>query len=264
MYVCVKFGYMQGYLSKFHGLRLFSLENAGSIVKGKNSAVKLLANYISKGLVCKVRRNLYGVTNPATGHILADQYEIASAITSSAYISYHSALEYYGLANQVFNTVYVSSESRFNDFEFDGRTYHYCNSNSKTGITAPLMSGKVRVTTLERTVIDCIDRIDRSGGTEELLQSIQAIQYLDEKQLMEILSDYDKATLYKKAGFVLEHYRNQLHLSTNFFDICSKRNNVGSKILTSVEDCPRYDSKWRIYVPEICYAMTQSTDYESV
>ena len=255
---------MQEYLTKFHTLKLFTLNDATAVLGKRGAASELLKNYISKGLLCKVRRNLYGVTNPATGHILADQYEIASAITSSAYISYHSALEYYGLANQVFNEVFVSSESRFNDFEFDGRIYHYCNSISKTGIAVPMMSGKVRVTTLERTVIDCIDRIDRSGGTEELLQSIQAIQYLDEKQLSAILADYDKATLYKKAGFVLEHFRNQLHLSKEFIEKCSNKNNVGSKVLTSAEDCPRFNSKWRIYVPEIFYDIAQSTDYEGI
>ena len=127
-----------------------------------------------------------------------------------------------------------------------------------------MMSGKVRVTTLERTVIDCIDRIDRSGGTEELLQSIRAIQYLDEKQLSAILADYDKATLYKKAGFVLEHYRNQLHLSKEFFEKCSNKNNIGSKVLTSAEDCQRFNNKWRIYVPEIFFDITQSTDYEGI
>ncbi len=255
---------MHEYLIKLHNLKLFTLEEAANVLGKKGAASELLRNYVDKGLVCKVRRNLYGVTNPATGHILADWSEIGSSITPSSYISYHSALEYYGLANQMFYDVYVSSESRFNDFEFDGRTYRYCGSGSEKGITTPLMSGNVKVTTLERTVIDCIDRIDRSGGTEELLQSIRSVQYLDENRLLEILEDYNKATLYKKTGFVLEHYGDRLRLSKDFFDCCREKDNVGSKLLASSEACTKFDSKWRIYYPEIFYDLVQQDDYEIV
>ena len=82
------------------------------------------------------------------------------------------------------------------------------------------MSGNVKVTTLERTVIDCIDRIDRSGGTEELLQSIRSVQYLDENRLLEILEDYNKATLYKKTGFVTVKETDEEYIMVNNLIMC--------------------------------------------
>ena len=90
------------------------------------------------------------------------------------------------------------------------------------------------------------------------------MQYLDENRLLEILEDYNKATLYKKTGFVLEHYGDRLRLSKDFFYCCRQKDNVGSKLLASSEACTKFDSKWRIYYPEIFYDLLQQDDYEIV
>ena len=86
---------MTGFLDKFHELKIFTLDDATHIVKSKTYAMTILRGYIDESLVVKIRRNLYGVTNLATKHIEANRYEIASALTSTAYISYHSALEFW-------------------------------------------------------------------------------------------------------------------------------------------------------------------------
>ena len=241
---------MKGFLDKFHELKIFTLDDAARIVKSKTYAMTILRGYIEETLVVKIRRNLYGVTNLATKHIEANRYEVASALTPTAYISYHSALEFYGMANQVFNTIYVASESRFNSFEFDGLSYIYAKSQTDIGIETPIMSYGIRVTSLERTVIDCIDRIDRCGGSEEMLQCFGMIMHISEAKLMEVLASYDKATLYKKAGFVLTRFRSRFNLSDAFFQICRERANVGSKVLTSYEDCTEYDREWNLSYPD--------------
>jgi predicted transcriptional regulator of viral defense system len=241
---------MKGFLDKFHELKIFTLDDATRIVKSKTYAMTILRGYIEESLVVKIRRNLYGVTNLATKHIEANRYEVASALTPTAYISYHSALEFYGMANQVFNTIYVASESRFNSFEFDGLSYMYAKSPTKIGIETPIMSYGIRVTGLERTVIDCIDRIDRSGGSEEMLQCFRMIMHISETKLLEVLASYDKSTLYKKSGFVLSRFRDRFKLSDDFFQTCRERANVGSKELTSYEDCNEYDREWNISYPD--------------
>lgn len=241
---------MKGFLDKFHELKIFTLDDAARIVKSKTYAMTILKGYIEESLVVKIRRNLYGVTNLATKHIEANRYEVASALTPTAYITYHSALEFYGMANQVFNTMYVASESRFNSFEFDGLSYIYAKSPTDIGIETPIMSYGIRITTIERTVIDCIDRIDRCGGSEEMLQCFGMIMHISEAKLLEALASYDKATLYKKAGFVLSRFRDRFNLRDDFFEICKERANVGSKVLTSYEDCTEYDREWNISYPD--------------
>ena len=241
---------MKGFLDKFHELKIFTLDDAARIVKSKTYAMTILRGYIEESLVVKIRRNLYAVTNLATKHIEANRYEVASSLTPTAYVAYHSALEFYGVANQVFNTMYVASESIFNSFEFDGLSYMYAKSPTNVGIETPVMSYGIRVTSLERTVIDGIDRIARCGGSEEMLQCFGMIMHISEAKLMEVLASYDKATLYKKTGFVLSRFRGRFNLSDDFFQICRERANVGSKVLTSYEDCTEYDREWNLSYPD--------------
>ena len=68
--------------------------------------------------------------------------------------------------------------------------------------------------------------------------------------MMEVLASYDKATLYKKVGFVLSRFRSRFNISDDFFETCRERANVGSKALTSYEDCTEYDREWNISYPD--------------
>jgi len=43
------------------------------------------------------------------------------------------------------------------------------------------MDSLVKVTDIERTIVDCFDRIARAGSMEELIHSISLITYLNER-----------------------------------------------------------------------------------
>ena len=58
---------------------------------------------------------------------------------------------------------------------------------------------------------------------EELLLCIGMIPYLDSRKLADYLSAYDTIFLYKKAGYILEHYRDALKLPDAFFDACRNK-----------------------------------------
>ena len=99
--------------------------NKQEIVKEFDS-VKQLDNWISKQLkskkIKKVRNGLYVLVDSA-GYVFSSKFEIASKISKDSYVAYHSALEYYGVANQVFSDVIVCSTTRFNSFEFEDVEY---------------------------------------------------------------------------------------------------------------------------------------------
>ena len=80
----------------------FTMSDVYMLVGNKKTASSLVFRLIKKGLVKKIRNDLYSCINLADGSILASRYQIACGINDSAYISYHSAFEYQGMANQVF------------------------------------------------------------------------------------------------------------------------------------------------------------------
>lgn len=253
---------MKDYMRKLHGIKLFTLQDVSALTGNENTAQSLLASGTSDATICHIRTNLYGVTDLATGQCAANKYEIASNISETACVAYHSAMEYHGLGHQLFNEMSVISDSTFRTFEFEGVTYVRRQPKITEGVIVPVMNSKVRVTDLERTVIDCIDRIKYAGGLEELLNNFTNVAYIDEVKMKTYLDAYGKASLYQKAGFLLSMYKKQWRLSAGFFNHCKARIGKSTRYLTDVADHTDYVSEWRLCVPEnMSYLMEQGGIY---
>ncbi|QVK19331.1 hypothetical protein KHQ81_06480 [Mycoplasmatota bacterium] len=232
-------------------LSVFSLANVEQLTNNKKTAYSLLGRLMRKGLVKKIRNNVYSCVNPATNQVIASRYQIACAITPSAYISHHTAFEYFGLANQVYYEVYISSETRFRDFEFEGVSYKYVASKINSGVIKPKNTEGIRVTDLERTVIDNIKDFQKIGGFEELLKCLERVQYLDEDKLKTYLGCYTIQALYQKTGFLLENYMLDVQLSEDFIQYCrSKIGNSTRYLLKEYTNAGYYNSEWKLVLPE--------------
>jgi predicted transcriptional regulator of viral defense system len=254
---------MKKYLEEFHKLKVFGKQKAIDIIKDTNTAKDILRRYKQDGLISQVRRNLYVATDLVTKSSIATPFEIGSQVTPSAYIAYHSALEYHGLSNQQFYKVYVSSKERFNDFDYEGLHYRCYESRLSAGILTPTGNPLVKVTDLERTVVDCLDYIDRTGGLEELLACFSPITYLKEDKLLEYLEGYDKQVLYQKAGFILSYFKTQMQLSDTFFVTCKSKTGKSIRYLTDATESNTFFKEWNLYAPSnILSSIEQgTTDY---
>ena len=110
-------------------LKVFNLQDVCELTDNINTAKSLIRTLLSLNYIKRVKHNLYAVCNIEFKSVIADQYMIASKIKDDSYISYHSAFDYYGVKNQMFYTVYVSSKKRFGNFEFDGYDYSFVKQN---------------------------------------------------------------------------------------------------------------------------------------
>lgn len=248
---------MTGY-NELAKLNAFSLLDAEKRAGNKKTAYSLFARLTKKGLVKKIRNNIYSCVNPATGQVIASKYQIACASSNSAYISHHTAFEYYGVANQVYYEVYISSDNRFKDFEFEGISYTYVASKMSKGVIEPKNSERIRVTDLERTVVDSIKDFEKIGGFEELLNCLSVIHYLNEEKLLVYLDLYNIQVLYQKTGFLLEHYMNEMQLSKGFIEYCIYKTGNSTRYLLkeTIYGCT-YNSKWKLMVPEGLYDIAE-------
>lgn len=228
---------------------VFTMEYVNQYYNKIESARSAVKRLMGKGLAVKIRNNLYTCISGETDAPLANRYQIASAITSTSYVSHHTAMEYYGISDQVFYEVYVSSEETFRDFEFDGYVYHCVCSKCNAGIESVNFSGGVRITDKERTVIDSIKDMDKIAGLEEVIDNIQSIPRLDENRLLAYLECYCNQFLYQKTGFLLETQKERLSIPDEFFKACKERVGLSKRYLT--KDCQegKYDCNWRLVVP---------------
>ncbi|NLY70656.1 MAG: hypothetical protein GX076_03090 [Clostridiales bacterium] len=230
---------------------VFSIEDVNKHTKNQKTAYSQINYLMKKGLIKKVRKNIYSVVNPATGQIIANRYQIACAITNTAYLSHYSAFEFYGLTNQVFYEVYVSSETKFNNFEYDKVTYKYVASRMKEGVVNAKNTTGVRITDLERTVIDSIHDFNKIGGFEELLNCLDSVHYLDDSKLIKYLNIYNTQGLYQKVGFLLNNYRKEMQLSKEFIAYCKSKIGKSTRYLVNEQKgTSSYNSEWRLMVPK--------------
>lgn len=236
------------YYEKLLQLKCFSFDDAAKIFGDERKTKNILYTLKKKGLLQSVRRNYYVTISLETKEAVATPFEIASSITKNSYISHHSAFEFYGLANQVFSNIYVSTGQEFREFEFGGRCYHCMKTQRDFGIS---LQKKIRVTDLERTVLDNIKDFDKVGGLEELLRCLEMITILDEGRLTAYLGKYHNQFLAQKAGYLLSFYP-QMKLSHAFFDYCKK--NIGNSSRYLYHDLKEEKSiflkEWNLCIPE--------------
>ncbi|MFA5513896.1 MAG: type IV toxin-antitoxin system AbiEi family antitoxin [Sphaerochaetaceae bacterium] len=237
--------------SKLAKIPVFSIRDVERLTNNIKSAYSALSRMTKRGQVKKIRENIYSYVNPATAQIVATRYQVACAVTNTAYISHHSALEYYGLANQVYYEVYVSSDTKFREFEFEGIAYKYVASKVKNGVTEAKNTTGVRITNLERTVIDSIKDFEKIGGFEELINGLEGIHFLDETKLKIYLDCYDLQVLYQKTGYLLGHYKKEMQLSDAFIQYCKSKIGKSTRyLLQKSTNDTYYNSEWKLIVPE--------------
>lgn len=240
------------YLDKLIELGCFSRQDVVALVGTEKAAHSLLHDYVNAGYIERIRRDLYTTISLETKQPVSNRFLIATRIANDAYVSYHSAFEYYGYANQVFHEVYVTTTSRFRDFSYDGITYTRVSPRIDSGIITT--NTEIRVTDLERTVIDSIYFFEKIGGLEELLRCLMLVPSLQTDKLIAYLDDYGQANLYQKSGFLLAEFSEQLGLTKSFFEYCKSKIPKSKKYLYSGKDPLSRNfvlhDDWMIFAPE--------------
>jgi len=239
----------------------FSRGDLIALTGSEAAANSLIYSYKKKGLIRGVRRDLFAAMSLETKQPIPDRFVIGSRIAPDACVSQHSAFEYYGYANQVFYDVYIASSARFREFEFDGYTYRHIALTYSSGIEE---RRGVRVTSIERTVIDGIADFEKIGGLEELLRCIGMIPRLNGGKLLACLNDRGNGFLRQKAGYILEHYKEDLGLTDDFFTACADGMPGGKRYLyNALRNEPNVlNRKWRLFVPPELSAITSQGEIE--
>jgi len=229
-------------------LHCFTRAEVAALTGSAVSAKTLLTEYRRRGYVDHVRRGLWVALGLDDHEPVASRYELATAINQGAYVSHNSAFAYHGYANQVTYEVSVTSATEFKPFEYGGLDYRWFAPRISAGVASPMPG--VRVTDLERTVLDLANDIDKVGGLEELLSGLDAVPYLDPGRLSQYLGLYGKQVLYQKAGYLLGLFP-ILRLPESFFAECEARKGKSVRYL-SADLRPSeqvYDKRWQLYVP---------------
>lgn len=192
---------------------------------------------------------MYTCTSGEMGAPVANRFQIASHIAPTSDVSHHTAMEYYGITNQVYYDVYVSSEASFQDFTFDGYTYCLWCQKIQKGLKNHLIAGGIAVTNLERTIVDSIKDMDKISGIEEVAQNMESVHRMQEKRLLKYMELYQNQFLYQKIGYLLWQHKERMGVSDSFFEKCKKHIGKGKCYLIHDPKGGCYDNTWNLVVP---------------
>ena len=79
-------------------LRCFTHSDMLRITGSESAAQWQIKNYLKKGYIERVRRDLYAVISLETDQPIPSRFQIASRASDDACVSHHSAFEFYGYA----------------------------------------------------------------------------------------------------------------------------------------------------------------------
>jgi len=186
-----------------------------------NTQRELLVYHVKKGHVIKIRRGLYAVVSRAVSdpnNMPVDAYLIAGRVMKDSLLSHHTALDFHGVAYSIYHTFYFYSHSAIKSFQHQGNAFFRI-PFSKTLIEKKqeFLGAKkqdrqgldICVTSLERTLVDILDRPELAGGWEEIWRSFGMVATLDLDLILKYSLVLDNATTTAKVGFFLETHQKE-------------------------------------------------------
>jgi predicted transcriptional regulator of viral defense system len=221
--------------------------------KHNRSIVNMLYRLKKQGRVLQLTKGVY---SGALAAVPLNRYSVPSALREDAVLALHSALEWHGVANQVFQTVYYFSAFPRRDIQVDDRTYHRVaplralhNERHKL-FQVQLGPDQVLATSRERSFVDCLVFLDYSGGVEELDKCLAMFPSFSFAAALEYLKLLRKPWLYSRLGFLLDRHADKLFFRGDPRDQFLRRLPKGVAYLGSKHPGNRWVPTWRLMVPE--------------
>ena len=205
---------------------VFTTEEVVDFLRRRGSASRwthkaLLAHHRRQGHIRRLRRGLYAAVAPGThsARVSADPYLVASKLTGDAVLAYHTALAFQGRAHCALNRFFYVTRHRTRPCSIGSHTFRgvllpkalRTKRKEHMGVKAFDRSGlSVRVTTLERTLVDVLDRPQLTGSWEEIWRSLESIEFFDLDAVVEYALLLGNATTVAKVGYFLDQHHERL------------------------------------------------------
>ncbi len=220
-----------------------------------------LAYHRKAGRIVRVRRGLYAAVPPGAN---ADSYPVnpflvAAKLTPDSVLSHHTALEFHGKAYSIYTHITYSASRPleplvFRSYTFQGtqfpRALVRAEKTDAGVLTAECAGMDVRVASLERTLVDVLDRPELSGSWEEIWRSLESVEFFDLDKVVEYALLLGNATTGAKVGLFLEQHREALMVDDQYLNaLRDMRPRQPHYISRSKRKSGRLVPEWNLVVP---------------
>jgi predicted transcriptional regulator of viral defense system len=182
-------------------LDIFTLDELKNKFNNKFQDInELVENLVHKKILSRIERGKYCRAN------FNDEKVIGCFICDSGAIAYWSALNTHGLTEQFSNNLFIQTSRPKRSKTIFGTSYKFVNI-VPSKITGILLLGqgnkKYRITDIEKTIVDCFDLHEYSGGYAELIREFNQAKLSSDKMIT-YCTAIDNIAATKRMGFLAE------------------------------------------------------------
>lgn len=234
---------------------VFTLSEAQETASVSDYAIRLiLSGLVKKKWLIRLTGGKYLIVPleaGETGEHTENWFVIAKNLIDPKpyFISHYSALDIHEMVTQPVLTSYISTPIRRIPKNILGATFRfiYTKPEDLWGLEDiwVTQSQKVKTSDLERTIIDCLDRPDLSGGISEVAKGIWTKRNeIDYSKLADYAKKLGRKSVIKRLGFILETYSlgNQETLSALKKEITSSYTLLDPSLPAS----GRFKNSWKV------------------
>lgn len=227
----------------------------------------LLRRYVADGRLLRLRAGLYAVVPRGAGAATApvDPYLVATKLAPDATVAYHAALQFWGKAYSVWQRFHFVTETSTRALRFRGLQF------VPVKVPLPLRrlpaseqhvtdqrhaGGTVRVTTLERTLVDVLDVPSNAGGWEEVWRSLEMVEFFDLDAVSSYVVKRGSALTAARVGFFLDQHREALMVEDKHLEPLRRLRPRQPRYLDTRRQPGTLVAAWNLIVPEDVLART--------
>jgi predicted transcriptional regulator of viral defense system len=222
---------------------------------------ELLQYHSRQSHIERIRRGLYATVPPGkmAGVQSVDPFLIASRLTDDSVLAYHAALTFHGFAHSVREEFTVlTRHGMIRPLAFRGAIYRAVHPARALGAQAMALGVDtrdrqgldVRVTSLERTLVDVLDRPVLAGGWEEAWQSLESVPFFDLDRVVEYTLLLENATTAARVGYFLEQHQKQLMAANDHLEALRRHRPRQPHYLERSGGPGHLAAGWNLIVPE--------------
>ena len=155
---------------------------------GGRTKESILAYHTKTGRIVRIRRGLYAVIplESDSDSYPIDPYLITSRLARDSVLSHHTALQFHGRSHTVWQQFSYQATRPADPLTFRSNVFRGTRFPSALAdrgaqmfdvLTAERANVALRVASLERTLVDVLNRPRLSGGWEEVWRSLESVEF---------------------------------------------------------------------------------------
>jgi len=182
---------------KGNNILIFRIKDVCLLLKiNKTKAYNLVKSLKRKDIIKKIGNGFLAFKE-------SNELSIATELNSPSYISFWSALNYYGFSDQMPKKIFLASTK----YSREIKGFKYV-TISKSKFFGYVKIGEITIAEKEKAIIDSLLFPKYSGGIREIIKCIKAaLKEMEIKKLIEYALKVRSKAVLRRLGFILEELR---------------------------------------------------------